>query len=247
MSQNDSFFKRFTAIYTDKSINGWVRGAAWIGTGIVIYLVGSGIVSSINAAQVAQQQAARTAELDNQINTLENPSDPNAQAQQPTFSDAQYSNFADAITAAFTGSSLGNFVSAAAIGVLTSAGQTVYNIIQQFQNDVDFFKLQKATRLQILLRLRIPSALPYFFGGLRISSGLALIGAVVAEFVAGTGGTGSGLAYQILQAGFQLNIPRMFASLLLITLSGILLFTLMTWISRLSLMNWHSSELKADN
>jgi len=144
MSQNDSFFKRFTAIYTDKSINGWVRGAAWIGTGIVIYLVGSGIVSSINAAQVAQQQAARTAELDNQINTLENPSDPNAQAQQPTFSDAQYSNFADAITAAFTGSSLGNFVSAAAIGVLTSAGQTVYNIIQQFQNDVDFFKLQKA-------------------------------------------------------------------------------------------------------
>ena len=66
------------------------------------------------------------------------------------------------------------------------------------------------------MRLRIPSALPYFFGGLRISSGLALIGAVVAEFVAGTGGTGTGLAYQILQAGYQLNIPRMFAALLLI-------------------------------
>ena len=111
---------------------------------------------------------------------------------------------------------------------------------------LSFFKLHKATRLQILLRLRIPSALPYFFGGLRISSGLALIGAVVAEFVAGTGGTGSGLAYQILQAGFQLNIPRMFASLLLITISGILLFTLMTWITRISLMSWHSSELKAD-
>ena len=58
-------------------------------------------------------------------------------------------------------------------------------------------------------------------------SGLALIGAVVAEFVAGTGGTGAGLAYQILQAGFQLNIPRLFAALLLITLTGVALFVLM--------------------
>ena len=91
----------------------------------------------------------------------------------------------------------------------------------------DLFKLNRATRWQTLRRLRIPSALPYFFGGLRISSGLALIGAVVAEFVAGTGGTGAGLAYQILQAGFQLNIPRLFAALLLITLTGIVLFVAM--------------------
>ena len=67
------------------------------------------------------------------------------------------------------------------------------------------------------MRLRIPSALPYFFGALRISSGLSLIGAVVAEFVAGTGGTNTGLAYQILQAGYQLDIPLMFAALLLIS------------------------------
>ena len=67
--------------------------------------------------------------------------------------------------------------------------------------------MNRAGRLQTLLRLRIPSALPYFFGGLRISSGLALIGAVVAEFVAGTGGRTSGLAYEILQSGFQLDIP----------------------------------------
>jgi hypothetical protein len=144
MAEHDSFLKRFTSIYTDKSINGWVRGTAWVGTAVVLYLVGNGIISSINAAKVAQQQAARTAELDNQINTLENPTDPNAAAQQPTFSDAQYSNFADSITAAFTGANIGNILSATAIGILTSAGQTVYNIIQQFQNDVDFFKLQKA-------------------------------------------------------------------------------------------------------
>ncbi len=93
-----------------------------------------------------------------------------------------------------------------------------------------YFKLNRATRWQQLVRLRIPSALPYFFGGLRISSGLALIGAVVAEFVAGTGGSGAGLAYQILQAGFQLNIPRMFAALLLISLTGVALFVLMAWL-----------------
>lgn len=105
-----------------------------------------------------------------------------------------------------------------------------------------YFKLNRATRLQTLVRLRIPSALPYFFGGLRISSGLSLIGAVVAEFVAGTGGSGAGLAYQILQAGFQLNIPRMFAALLLISLTGVALFILMAKLSSLALSGWHASE-----
>ncbi|MFN3437752.1 MAG: ABC transporter permease [Acidovorax sp.] len=109
-----------------------------------------------------------------------------------------------------------------------------------------YFQLNRATRMQTLLRLRIPSALPYFFGGLRISSGLALIGAVVAEFVAGTGGQGAGLAYQILQAGFQLNIPRMFAALLLISLTGVALFALMAWGTRAALGGWHASENSHD-
>jgi NitT/TauT family transport system permease protein len=105
-----------------------------------------------------------------------------------------------------------------------------------------YFRLSRATRWQQLVRLRVPSALPYFFGGLRISSGLALIGAVVAEFVAGTGGMGAGLAYQILQAGFQLDIPRMFAALLLISLTGVALFAAMAWVSRRALAPWHASE-----
>jgi NitT/TauT family transport system permease protein len=109
-----------------------------------------------------------------------------------------------------------------------------------------YFKLNRATRTQTLLRLRIPSALPYFFGGLRISSGLSLIGAVVAEFVAGTGGSGAGLAYQIMQSGFQLDIPRMFAALFLISLTGVLLFALMAWLSRLALGSWHASETSHD-
>jgi len=111
---------------------------------------------------------------------------------------------------------------------------------------LSYFRLNHASRTQTLLRLRIPSALPYFFGGLRISSGLALIGAVVAEFVAGTGGTGAGLAYQILLSGYQLNIPRMFAALLLISLAGIALFFAMSLLSRAALGSWHASESARD-
>jgi NitT/TauT family transport system permease protein len=111
---------------------------------------------------------------------------------------------------------------------------------------VSLFRMNRAGRLQTLWRLRIPSALPYFFGGLRISSGLALIGAVVAEFVAGTGGRSSGLAYEILQAGFALDIPRMFAAMLLITLAGVGLFTLMVGLSKLALGEWHESEVRAE-
>jgi NitT/TauT family transport system permease protein len=107
---------------------------------------------------------------------------------------------------------------------------------------LNLFKLNRATRWQTLVRLRIPSALPSFFGGLRISSGLALIGAVVAEFVAGTGGTSTGLAYQILQAGFELNIPRLFAALFMITVTGVILFGMMTALSRACLAHWHESE-----
>jgi NitT/TauT family transport system permease protein len=112
---------------------------------------------------------------------------------------------------------------------------------------VNLFRMNKATRWQTLVKLRIPSAAPYFFGGLRISSGLALIGAVVAEFVAGTGGTSAGLAYQILQAGYQINIPRLFAALLLITVTGVLLFLLMVFLSKLALGDWHESELAPES
>jgi len=108
---------------------------------------------------------------------------------------------------------------------------------------LNLFRMYRATRWQVMWRLRVPSALPYFFGGLRIASGLALIGAVVAEFVAGTGGQGAGLAYQILLAGIQLNIPRLFAALALITLSGVALFGGTVWLSRLVLSRWHESEI----
>jgi len=114
-------------------------------------------------------------------------------------------------------------------------------------NLLSMFRMYRTSRWQELVRLRVPSALPYFFGGLRISSGLALIGAVVAEFVAGTGGAKAGLAYMILQSGYNLQIPKMFAALILITVTGILLFALMVWMSDRALRNWHESALKVEH
>ncbi len=114
-------------------------------------------------------------------------------------------------------------------------------------NLINLFQLYKASRWQTLLYLRLPSALPYFLGGLRISGGLALIGAVVAEFVAGTGGTQSGIAYQILMSSFNLQIPRMFAALLMTTVLGVLIFVVLTVFSDLMLRDWHESAVKREN
>ena len=111
------------------------------------------------------------------------------------------------------------------------------------RNLVDLFTLYGASRWQTLIHLRLPSAMPYFLGGLRISGGLALIGAVVAEFVAGTGGARSGLAYQILISGYNLQIPRMFAALLLVAIMGVSIFVLLTWLSGICLGRWHESAL----
>jgi NitT/TauT family transport system permease protein len=107
----------------------------------------------------------------------------------------------------------------------------------------DLFALYGASRWKTLLLLRIPAALPYFLGGLRIAGGLALIGAVVAEIAAGTAGRGSGLAYRIVESGYRLNIPRMFAALLLISLAGIAIFAFLSVVQHLSLRRWHESAL----
>jgi NitT/TauT family transport system permease protein len=111
------------------------------------------------------------------------------------------------------------------------------------RNLVDLFRLYGASRWQLLRYLRLPSALPFFLAGVRISGGLALIGAVVAEFVAGTGGTETGLASRILEAGYRLEIARLFAALLLLSLTGIAIFVLLSWVSRLLLAHWHESAL----
>ena len=110
----------------------------------------------------------------------------------------------------------------------------------------NLFQLYGADRWQTLRYLRLPAAMPYFLGGLRIAGGLALIGAIVAEFAAGTAGAGSGLAYRILEAGYRLNIPRMFAALILISLAGIVIFMAFSLLSHLMLRKWHESAVKRE-
>ena len=107
----------------------------------------------------------------------------------------------------------------------------------------ELFRLYGASRWQTLRYLRLPSALPYFLAGVRISGGLALIGAVVAEFVAGAGGRESGLAYRILESGYRLDIPRMFAALTLISVAGIAIYAALAGLSHLLLRRWHESAL----
>ena len=118
---------------------------------------------------------------------------------------------------------------------------TALGLASTDHNLLDLFELYRASRWKQLVWLRLPAALPYFFSGLRVAGGLALIGAVVAELAAGAAGQGTGLAFRITEAGFRLNIPRMFAALTLISLTGIAIYALFSLLSKLALGRWHDS------
>ncbi|MGB8402273.1 ABC transporter permease [Bradyrhizobium sp.] len=111
------------------------------------------------------------------------------------------------------------------------------------RNLAGLFELYGASRMQTLRYLKLPAALPFILGGLRIAGGLSLIGAVVAEIAAGTAGAGSGLAYRIAESGYRLNIPRMFAALLLLSVAGIVIYGVLALVSHLVLRRWHESAL----
>lgn len=114
-------------------------------------------------------------------------------------------------------------------------------------NLLNLFELYGATRWQTLIYLKLPSALPYFLAGLRIAGGLALIAAVVAEFAAGSAGAKSGLAYRLLESQFRLNIPRLFAALILLSATGVMIFAVTSLVSHLLLRRWHESALRREN
>lgn len=124
---------------------------------------------------------------------------------------------------------------------------TVIGLRSADHNLRDLFKLYRATPLQRLRFLLAPSALPYFMAALKVAGGLALIGAVVAEFVAGTAGQNTGLASRILESSFRNEIPRMFAALLMVSALGIFIFLITNWLSRLVLGHWHESEIRRES
>jgi NitT/TauT family transport system permease protein len=114
------------------------------------------------------------------------------------------------------------------------------------RNLLDLFALYGASRWQVLRRLKLPAATPFMLGGMKIAGGLSLIGAVVAEIAAGSAGAGSGLAYRIAESGYRLNIPRMFAALLLLSATGVVIFFVLSLLSHLLLRRWHESALAPD-
>ena len=114
-------------------------------------------------------------------------------------------------------------------------------------NLLNLFELYGASRWQTLIHLKIPNALPYFLAGLKIAGGLALIAAVVAEFAAGSAGAGSGLAFRLLESQYRLNIPRLFAALVLLSFTGICIFFATSLVSHLLLRRWHESAVEREN
>jgi NitT/TauT family transport system permease protein len=109
----------------------------------------------------------------------------------------------------------------------------------------DLFTLYRASPWQTLRHLLVPSAMPYFIAGLKVAGGLSLIGAVVAEFTAGAAGKETGLASRILEASFRTEIPKMFAALVLVSLTGIMIYLVFNLVSKLVLGSWHESEVKS--
>jgi NitT/TauT family transport system permease protein len=114
-------------------------------------------------------------------------------------------------------------------------------------NLLNLFELYGANRWQTLIHLKLPSSLPYFAAGLRIGGGLSLIAAVVAEFAAGSAGKGSGLAFRLLESGYRLNYPRLYAALVLLMITGVAIFAATSFISWLLLHRWHESAVKREN
>jgi len=99
------------------------------------------------------------------------------------------------------------------------------------------FALYGAGRWQRVVRLRLPSAVPFLLEGHKVGAGLALIGAVVAEFGAGSGGV-RGLAWQILDAGNKLQTARMIAALVVLGAMGVALHALLEAVERAGLKWW---------
>ena len=117
---------------------------------------------------------------------------------------------------------------------------TVVNTVQGLkatdENAIDLLRLVAASRLQVFTKLQFPNALPYFFAGLKISIALAVIGAIIGEWV----GANSGLGYVIMYSTQTLRTDFMFAALLLISVLGVVLYLGVVLLERL--FSWRASD-----
>ena len=129
---------------------------------------------------------------------------------------------------------------------LKSVDHNLLNLFELYGRPTGFWRTLRY-RWQTLIHLKLPSSLPYFAAGLRIGGGLSLIAAVVAEVAAGSAGKGAGLAFRLLESGYRLNYPRLYAALVLLMVTGVAIFALTSLISWLLLHKWHESAVKREN
>jgi NitT/TauT family transport system permease protein len=113
-------------------------------------------------------------------------------------------------------------------------------------NLISMFELYNASWWQRMVKLKLPYAMPYLMTGLRISSGLAVIGAIVGEFIAGIGGLRGGLGYVIISAYNRVQIPYLFAAALSSALLGIVIFVAVSVVSGRFLRHWHESAVRRE-
>ncbi|MFM8418822.1 MAG: ABC transporter permease [Verrucomicrobiota bacterium] len=124
---------------------------------------------------------------------------------------------------------------------------TTQGLVSVDRNLLDLFRMSNASRLQVLVRLRLPHALPALFTGLRISSGLSVIGAFTGEWFASSNTVGQGgLGYSIIYANSQLQTDYLFALVLACAVLGSSFFFAVVGCEWLLLHRWHESALKAE-
>lgn len=123
---------------------------------------------------------------------------------------------------------------------------TTAGLLSTDHNLVAMFELYNASWWQRMVKLKFPAALPYIMTGLRISSGLAVIGAIVGEFIAGIGGRGGGIGFVITEAAGRLRMPYLFAAALTSSLLGIIIFIMVSYASARFLRHWHESAVRRE-
>ncbi|MEE6132491.1 ABC transporter ATP-binding protein [Priestia aryabhattai] len=133
------------------------------------------------------------------------------------------------------------------IGFFPMLSNTLIGLNATDRGMINLLKLYQASPWQIMWKVRIPAALPYIMAGLKISCTLAVVGAIVGEYIAGIGGGDGGLGYAITVASSRMETAYLFACGISASILGVGFFLLVNLFSKLLLGSWHESEMKREN
>ena len=128
------------------------------------------------------------------------------------------------------------------ISLFPIIASTTSGLLNIDEDLLELFRLYRASRWQVLWKLRLPHAVPYLVTGARTSSGMAVIGAIVGEFFVGHTTTHYGLGYLVLSTSQHLKTPHLFTAVIASALLGIALFGAVTWIGSTLLARWGSTS-----